>query len=165
MRYQVVVLDTEINDAIEISGISWKRFPSPDDQATFSDLSVYLGLCASDNLVPTFDDNFISGTRTLVFSEASYTTDVVAINEWFEIPFTTPFWYNGQDNLLIEINWSAGDGSLYSWSALPGGIRRIYGAYGSTTSLVQDDNFPTIQLHGTLSLENSTFGRIKAAFI
>jgi hypothetical protein len=164
MRYQVVVLDTEIGDAIEISSISWKRFPSPDDQGSFNDLKVYLGLCASDDLVAAFDDNYISGTKTLVLSESSYTTSVVGINEWFEIPFTTPFWYNGQDNLIIEIEWSSGSGSLYSWSALPGGIRRIYGPYGTTSALVLDDNFPTIQLNGTLSLENTTFAQIKAAF-
>lgn len=164
MHYQVVVFDDEIGQAMEIESIAWKRFPSPDDQATFTDLDVYLGLCDSDELENNMDNNFIPGTMTSVLSSSSYTTDVVAVGDWYEITFTTPYWYNGQENLLIEINWSAGSGSLYSWSWQAEPNRRAYAHYGETTARVLDNNVPTMQLSGTLALDNSTFGRIKSLF-
>ena len=80
MRYQVVVLASEIGDAIEIESLSWKRFPSPDDQGTFNDYAMYMGLCDSDQLGLNYEDNYISGTRTMVMSSSSYVTEVVAIN-------------------------------------------------------------------------------------
>lgn len=158
-------MDSEIGQAILIESISWKRFPSPDAQGTFNDLEISLGLCASDNLVSVFEDNFISGTKTLVLSESSYTTATVGVNEWFEIPLSTPYWYSGAENLLIEIQWSDGSGSLYAWSWSAGDTRRIFGAYGSSSAAVLGDNVPTMRLNGTLSLDNSTFAQIKAAFI
>ena len=160
----MVVLASEIGDAIEIQSFSWKRSPSPDDHGTFNNLAIHIGLCDSDQLVETFDDNYISGTSVLVLSSSSYTTETVGVNEWFTFVFDTPFWYSGQDNLLIEIEWSSGVGSLYSWVWDGGTNRSMYAHYGMATALVQQSTVPNLRLNGTLSLENSTFARIKAAF-
>ncbi|MEN8209662.1 MAG: hypothetical protein ABFR50_10490 [Candidatus Fermentibacteria bacterium] len=160
----MVVHDDDIGNAIEIQSFSWKRSPSPDDHGTFYDMKIYMGLCASDQLGMTFDDNFIPGTRILVLSGSPYSTQTVAVNEWFEFTFDTPFWYNGQDNLLIEIQWSSGSGSLYSWNWNGGSDRCVYGHYGQSSGLVLNSNVPNLRLDGTLSLSNTTFARIKAAF-
>jgi len=160
----VVVHASDIGDAIEIESFSWKRSPSPDDHGTFNDMVIYMGLCGSDQLGMIFDDNYIPGTRILVLSGNPYTTQTVGVNEWFEFTFDTPFWYNGQDNLLIEIQWSSASGSLYSWNWNGGSDRCVYGLYGQPSGLVLNSNVPNLLLNGTLSLENSTFARIKAAF-
>ena len=165
MRYQVVVLAGEIGDAIEIDSFSWKRSPSPDDHGTFNDMVIYMGLCDSDQLGSTFDDNYIAGTRILVLSSSSYVTETVGVNEWFNFVCDTPFWYNCHDNLLIEIQWSSGLGSLYTWNWDAGDNRSMYGEYGMSTALVQGSNVPNLRLNGTLSLSNSTFARFKAAFL
>ena len=154
-----------MGDAIEIESFSWKRCPSPDDHGTFNDMAIYMGLCDSDQLGTTFDNNYIPGTRVLVMSSPSYTTETVGVNEWFTFVFDTPYWYNGQDNLLIEIEWSSGVGSLYTWNWNGGTNRSMYGLYGAATTSAQDPNVPNLRLNGTLSLSNSTFARIKAAFI
>jgi hypothetical protein len=164
MRYQVVVLASEIGDAINIESLTWKRFPSPEDQGTFQDLKVYVGLCDTDVLGTTFDDNFMPGTKTLVLSGSPYSTPVVPVNGWFDITFDTPYWYNGQDNLLIEVEWSSGDGSLYSWSWEGSGIRCIFAPYGQSTASVSNPNVPHLRINGTLELSQSTFGGIKASF-
>ena len=165
MRYQVVVLASEIGDAINIDSFSWKRAVSGDPQGTFYDMKVYMGLCSSDELGSTFDDNYISGTRIQVLSASPYTSPTVGPNEWFEFVFDTPFWYNGQDNLLIEVEWSSGAGSLYTMHWNAGTNRSMYALYGGATALSLRSTAPNLRLDGTLSLENSTFGRIKAAFI
>ncbi len=160
----MVVLASEIGDAIEIESLSWKRYITGESQGTFNDMAVYIGLCDTDQLGMTFDDNYINGTRILVLSSSSYTTPSVGPNEWFSITFDTPFWYNGQDNLLIEVQWSSGLGSLYTWNWSGGSNRCVFGRYGSSTALVQSSSVPNLRLNGTLSLSNSTFARIKAAF-
>jgi len=159
------VLAGDIGDAVTIQSFSWKRSPSPNDQGTYNDMSIYMGLCSSDELGTSFDDNYISGTRTLVLSGNPYTTQVVAINDWFEFILDTPYWYNGQDNLLIEIQWSSGSGSLYVWNWNGGTNRCVHGRYGSSTALVKNSNVPNLRLNGSLSFTNSTFARIKASFI
>ncbi len=168
MHYQVVVLSSEMGSAMEIQSISFRRYPSPESQGTYTDFTMYMGLCSSDELVATFDDNWIPGTKTEVMSASSYTTETVAVGDWFTFNLDTPYWYNGQDNLLIEVNWSDGStGSLYSWSWDTGTDRKIYGLYGSTMAPPANinGNVPTMQINGALSLDQSTFGRIKSAFI
>jgi hypothetical protein len=164
MRYQVVVLASEIGDAMEIESFSWRRFPSPEDQGTFNDLKVYLGLCNSDTITTTFNDNFMPGTRTLVLSGSPYTTPVVPVGGWFDVVLDTPYWYNGQDNLLIEVEWSSGAGSLYSWSWNGTGTRSIFALYGQSTAAVSEPKVPNLRINGTLDLSQSTFGEIKASF-
>ena len=165
MRYQVVVLASEMGDAMNIDSFSWKRSVAGDPQGTFNDMKIYMGLCNSDELELAFNSNYIGGTRVEVMSASPYTSQTVGPNEWFEFVFDTPYWYNGQDNLLIEIEWSSGVGSLYSWNWNGGSNRCMYGHYGMATALVINSNVPNLRLNGTLSLENSTFARIKAAFI
>lgn len=165
MRYQVVVLASEIGDAIEIDSFSWRRFPSPEDQGTFVDFKMYLGLCDSDEIGTTFDDNYIPGTKTLVLEDNPYVTPVVPVGEWFDVELDTPYWYNGEDNLLIEVEWSAGNGSLYSWSWDGGPNRCIFAGYGASTAPAAITTVPHIKMNGTLELSNSTFGEIKASFI
>ncbi len=164
MRYQVVVLASEIGDAIEIESFSWKRFPSPEDQGTFNDLKIYLGLCESDELGLNFDDNYIEGTRTLVMSASSYTTETVPVGEWFEVVLDTPYWYNWQDNLIIEVEWSSGDGSLYAFAWDGGPNRYIFAPYGSSSAPGADVKVPHLLINGALELSSSTFGEIKASF-
>ena len=159
------MLASEIGDAIEIESLSWKRHVSGDTQSTLNDYSLYMGLCSSDVLGTNFDDNYISGSRTLVMSSSPYTTPSVNPNEWFDNILDTSFWYNGADNLIIEIEWSSGTGSLYTWHWDSSSQRCVIGAYGASNANEISSNVPNIRLNGILSLSNTTFGQIKAAFI
>jgi len=163
----VVVLASEIGDAIEINSFSWFRGVGGESQGSYYDLKIYMGLCSSDQLGMTYDDNYISGSKTLVLSSAFFTTPTVNPMDWFEITLDTPFWYNGVDNLIIEIEWSSapGDDALYTMHWDGGANRCLFGRYGSATALYPKIEVPYLRLNGTLSLSNSTFGRIKAAFI
>ena len=165
MRYQVVVLASEIGDAIEIESLSWIRGLGGEPQGTFDDFALYMGLCSSNELGLAYDDNYIPGTRILVMSSSSLTTPTVNPNEWFDTTLDTPFWYNGEDNLIIEIEWSNGLGSLYTWHWDGGGLRCVVGSYGEPNGSYSTNLVPNIRLNGILSLSGTTFGRIKAAFI
>lgn len=161
------MLASDIGNAIEIESFSWKRHVSGDPQGTYYDLKIYMGLGSSSELGLNFDDNYIGGTRILVLSSSYYTTTSVGPNEWFDVTFDTPFWYNGEDNLIIEIEWSsaAGSDALYTWHWNGGSNRCVFGRYGTSTALLHSSNVPNIRLNGTLSLSSSTFAQIKSAFI
>jgi hypothetical protein len=158
------VLDTEINSAIQIQSIGWKRSPTGVDMATFQNFKIYMGYSTNDQLSSTFLDNYIPGTRTLVFSRTTYPVVAGGPGNWFTTTLDTPFWYNGSNNLLIEVEWSDGEGSIYAFHWTAGTDRAIYGTYGSTSADGFENTIPHLQLNGTLDLQPETFGSIKAGF-
>jgi hypothetical protein len=164
LHYQVVVLDSDINNAIQIESVSWKRSPIGVDAATFVDFKIYMGYSTNDQLSGTFLDNYMPGTRTLVFSRPNYPVVAGGPGNWFTTTLDTPFWYSGTNNLLIEFEWSDGEGSIYAYHWNAGTDRAVYGAYGSTTGDGFEATIPHLQLNGTLALEPESFGSIKAGF-
>jgi len=159
------VLTSEMGDAIEIESISFRNSPaSPDPSGSYDDLEIHIGLCDSDVLGSTYADNFIAGTRTLVLSSSLYSTGDVAVGEWFDFELDTPYWYNGQDNLLIEVIWPSGLGSLYPYAWETNENRSCFGTFASTSGAFQT-RLPHMMLNGTLELSNTTFGEIKATFL
>ena len=164
MRYQVVVLASEIGDALNIENFEWKRSIGGEPMATFNDFKIYMGVSTLDQLTTNYDANYISGTKTLVLDSSSYLNGTANPNEWFDVILDTPYWYNGQDNLIIEIEWSSGVGSLYTWHWDGGTARSVVGGYGHAIGDYTESLVPNLKLNGVLSLESTTFGTIKAAF-
>lgn len=156
----MVVLSSEIGTAIEISSIMWEKSPITSTNADCEGFSMYLGLSSAPTLsTGSFDGNYNSGTRTLVYSTSLLTIDMA--DPWAQIDLDTPYFYNGSDNLIIEIQWDNGteDNSYYcnEWTA--GANRCVYQQGGS--GITSDSNLPHMMLVGTLALEGNTFGGIK----
>jgi len=164
MRYQVVVLASDIGDAMTIESLSWIRSVGGDPEGTFEDFKVYMGLCSSDELSTDYDSNYMSGTKLLVQESTSYTNGATNPNDWFDMILDTPYWYNGEDNLIIEMEWSSGNGSLFTWHWNGGDNRCVIGSYGSSIGDYTEQMVPNLKLNGTLSLDATTFGAVKAAF-
>lgn len=159
----MVVLDDEIEDAITIDKIHLKRGPAGEDSTVLNDFKIYMGLCASDTLGMSYDENFVSGTRTLVYSASPFTAKA-EIDEWFEIVLDSPYYYNYSDNLLIEVEWSSGMHSIYTWQWDGEWTRGLRGEYGASTANTPLADVPHLILEGELSLDSRTFGSIKAQF-
>lgn len=165
MRYQVVALDSEIGTAMEITSIAWQRAPSGNDQGHYYDVKIYVGLCASDQLGASFENNWIPGTKTLVFAADQLDLSAGA-NEWEPIEFDDPYWYNGQQNLLIEVSWASANPSysFYTWQWETGAARAVYATnLGSATGILST-KMSMLQLAGTLELDAATFGCVKYSF-
>lgn len=164
MRYQVVVLESDINSAILIESISWIRAVGGEPHAFFEDMAIYMGSTEIDELTLVYEDNYTPGTRTLVLdAPPSYAVEALNPNDWFTITLDTPYWYDGVNNLIIEIEWSSGLGSLYTWHWDSGSPRKVIGAYGASSGDYVDSTVPNIKLNGTLSLEDSTWSSIKSS--
>ncbi len=157
----MVVLESEIGTAIDLTSIQWHRHPVPAEDADCEGFKIYMGLSTSDELSSgSFDENYIAGTKTLVFS-----TDLLSIPntvDWVDIELDTPFIYNGSNNLIIEISWDNGtetnEFNCHNWFA--GNDRCIYkiNDFGITPSQFM----PQMILSGSpQALENSTFASIK----
>ncbi|MCK5064233.1 MAG: hypothetical protein KAQ97_03050 [Candidatus Fermentibacteraceae bacterium] len=169
MRYQVVVLDEEIGSDFNIDSIAWQRHPAGDNSAEFETVKIYMGLCSEDQLGSTFDDNYIEGTRTLIYESSSL---VMSGNpdEWVPISLDTNYQYDSSEgNLIIEVTWeSCVDlNSFYirSWDA--GTIRAVgYTQAGApsypTGSL--SSSLPRMTITGTAqgALGTLTFGAVKS---
>jgi len=170
MRYQVVVLDEEIGSGFTIDEISLQGHPAGDHSAEFSTVKIYMGLCASDQLGSTFDDNYIDGTRMLVY-EASTATFAAETDQWSAIALDDQYIYDpSQGNLIVEITWefSIDHKSFYVRSWDTGTIRAVAstqaGAPSQPTGSLSSA-LPRLMLTGTAqgSLETLTFGAVKSA--
>ncbi len=166
LRYQVVVLGSEIGSAMTIDAISFVAAPETGDFSSFDEYRVYMGPTTLNSLGTVFDDNY-SGPRLNVFDHSN----VTHMNQggMVTIPLDTPYFHAGTGNLLIEIDYQIG-------TPIPGN-QSVYVMYCS----VPDDRmlranasgaqsgqaFPFLAhmyLNGTLSFQARTFGAIKASF-
>lgn len=165
MHYQVVVLDSELDGAMDISSVAWQRTPSGSDQGHYYDVRIYMGLCADDQLGSGFEDNWVPGTKTLVF-EAD-TLDLSAnANEWEPVALSTPYWYGGQQNLLIDLQWASANTSysFYTWKWETGAARAVKATNLSLPTGILYTQMSELMLEGTLALEGMTFCEIKTIF-
>lgn len=71
---------------------------------TCPNFSVRMGHTNVTGLVKTFANNVKTGQGSLqtVMDDATLTIPVTASEHWFDIALTTPFEYNGVDNLVVE---------------------------------------------------------------
>lgn len=133
-----------------------------DPSASIYDVKIYLGLCDSDQLGGTFDDNWIPWSKTLVVDEPveSFTCSA---GEWFEIPLEAPWWYGGNENLLVEVVFHGGSSSLlYNYNWMAGTARSVRSDIYTDSAGVVSPAVSHLTLVGEAGLEASTFGGIKA---
>ncbi|MEM6265055.1 MAG: T9SS type A sorting domain-containing protein [Bacteroidota bacterium] len=97
--------------------------------SVLTNLKVTLGHTTrgKNNPQTTFANNFNVGTPSVVLNQASYTYTSnagqwnVPNNNWTEIPLTTPFIYNGTDNLAIMFEFTNSSSSAVTFYASNGG--------------------------------------------
>ena len=158
----MVATTEEIGTSIEIESISWQRGTTGNTSTSdYSNFRIYLGYCPLDFLGTTFMDNYITNTRTLVHQSDTESISVEE-GEWFTIELDSPFWYNGVDNLIMEVVWDSGTGdpSIYGFNTpmTPTSLKSASstGEIGFLSSIRCQ-----FMLLGTEQLENGTFAGIK----
>lgn len=161
----MVVLDEEIGDAMTIETISWQRGPSGSSTASFTGFQIFMGVTESDMLGTTFDDNYTPGTRTLVYETSLLELDV-GPDEWIDLTLDTPYWYNGEDNLIVEVVWQSGENTVwaYVWNTTGQTPRSLEAATSGAQQGFLSQKLSELRLDGVLTLEENTFGNIKASF-
>jgi len=152
-----------MNGPMTIGEVSWQRGGSSgSSQGTYNGFRIYMGLSVSDELTNTFEDNYIAGSRTLVYATSSQTMSAQP-DEWMTIPLETPFEYNGTDNLIVEIQWFGGSNMFYTYMWETGSSRGLMNkndASSRTGTLYT--RMSELMFTPASSLEQYTFGAIKA---
>ena len=161
MRYQTLYLESEIGDPIEIQSISLMRTPAGGTSVTLDTLEIYIGYSKNSELGTDFDDNFIPGTRQLVFWEEDCTIYAPEPSQWFQIDLETSFNYSGSGDLIIEYAWPDGYDEIFNYNWTGTVNRSLTAGWGASTGFTTQD-CPHILLTGALSLQNVTFGFIKS---
>jgi hypothetical protein len=136
-RFQELYLASEIGRSGTISQMAlW--LTGSDQIAYFPNISVKLCHTSLTSLTTGFVANYHWNDPFWVYHSTSpLQRGTGAANDWDVIEFTTPFEYNGADNLLVEVTWQGTAYGSYpcSWSFPALGNRRCY-AYNADT-LVQ----------------------------
>lgn len=158
----MIALSSEMSGAMTIDQIGWQRGGSSGSSSGYyNNFKLYIGLASESELSNTFNDNYIPGTRTRVYETTTQTMSA-GPDEWMIITLDTPFWYNGTDNLIVELEWVGGSNMFYTYMWETGTSR---GLMNKT-----DVNDPTGTLYTRMSqlmfiepsaLEQETFGSIK----
>lgn len=166
MRYQVMALSSEMTGSMTIGSIAWQRGGSSGaETGYYNNFQLYMGLASSAQLLNNFEDNYIPGTRTLVYETPTQTMSA-APNQWMTISLDTPFWYNGTDNLIVELIWSGGTNMFFTYKWNTGDFRALENdsnIYAPTGTLSQ--NMSQLMFDGPLALTPYSFGAIKALWM
>ncbi len=156
-------MQEDIETAFEISSITFV-FAWPEENSYVTDFSLSMANVEIDQLTETFAENYAQGTIVEVYHNDSLHLENGYGNE-LVLELDTPFFYNGQSNLLIDIyypdgqcwsrvyNWEAGTARCLRYLFMPGG------SCSSTGYLFEW--VPYMIFEGTQSLEQNTFGAVK----
>ena len=125
-----IVLGSEIAQPMTINRIGFKASFSGD--GTSYDIQIHAGITDFQAVVPVFDENYISGSRQLVFQADSIVLSAQA-GDWFFVEFDEPFFYDGQHNLVLEFESENDNYDLYTFAWQTNESRTLV-SYGGSAS-------------------------------
>ncbi len=159
-----MALSEEMLGPMVISSVSWQRGGSAGSASgTYNSFKLYMGLSSADELTNTFENNYIAGTKTLVYETSSQVMSA-GPDEWMTITLDTPFWYNGVDNLVFELQWQGGANMFYTYMWETGSNRGLMADYPYMEQGTLSTSMSELGFEGDLGFVPLTFGGIKASF-
>jgi len=108
-KIQLLYTAAEINGSGNLTALRFRR-DSDTGQVTCPNTTIRLGHTNLTALTTTFASNVEQGQGSLVtvLDNTAMTIPAGNAGEWFEIPLTIPFPYNGVDNLVVEMEQFTG---------------------------------------------------------
>ena len=108
-KLQLLYLSSEIDGSGYMTKISFKRAATVSTSVTCASTTVKLGHSVVSALTVTYANNVEQGqgSQATMIDNGTITIPAGAAGEYFDIPFTTPFYYNGVDNIVVEFTRSA----------------------------------------------------------
>lgn len=116
----------------QIDKIYIKRSTSSSTTATYTGFTVKMGMVP--NTQTQFANNTYLTTLQTVVPSGPFSIGPGNVDDWIEIPLTTPFIYDGTSNLVVEMSQTTYSGSVNLRSVLSGTTnRRIHGGVNNPT--------------------------------
>ncbi len=97
---------------------------------TYNDMTLQIGTTTL-TAMPTTATPWVSGLSTAYY--ASSRTITAVSGNWFEFTLTSPFFWDGTSNIIVDI-YSASNGTIILEQGSLGGNRRMWGTYNAATS-------------------------------
>jgi hypothetical protein len=145
-RIQNLIVSDDIDGSGPITGIAFQlQQPSSEETYTYS---LRMGHTTLAALGTNYDDNYNVGSPVTLASNATFTVPAgIPAGEWFWVPLPDSlFPYNGSDNLIVEVEVTAGSGDINLMiTSLDAGIRAI-GYSGSEVAEIIDTTAYHIKL-------------------
>ncbi len=146
-----------------IGEISWQRGGSAGSATGYyNGFKLYMGVASGSELTNTYADNYVAGTRTMVYSTSQQVMSAQP-DAWATITLDTPYEYNGTDNLIVEFEWAGGSNMFYTYMWETGANRGLMNtsSIGSPTGTLST-RMSELMFDAASALETTTFGSIKA---
>ena len=159
LRQQVLVPADSLGTAIDIEAIGF--MVSEGEAVSFDRFTIHMGITGQSSLSEGFESNWITGTKTLVYDHDFVTYTSPGPNQWMEIPLDTVFWYNGEDNLLIEFGWPGGTEVIMIWAWVAPENYTCYAGWEEPQGNLLLESL-VLRLSGALELSPDTFAGIKS---
>jgi PKD repeat protein len=119
-----------------IRKIHWQRL-NQGAAASYSNVTVRLGHTSLSELTASFAGNYTEGDDKIVWFASTYAVEATTIDyAWYELTLTDEFYYNGTDNLIVDINVESGDSTI-GWTRGDGVNSMLYGYPGGTIGSLQ----------------------------
>ncbi len=146
VKNQSLYLASEINGAGDITTLRFEFNGPHAASTTCPNTTIKLGHTNLTALTTTFAGNVETGQGSLVtvLNNATVTIPAGAGSTWFDIPLTTPFHYNGVDNLVVQIDHpTACSTPVYTGYITSGTFRRALAFATDTTPGTAEYNATT----------------------
>jgi hypothetical protein len=147
---------------MEITEIAWHRATQGSPVGYYNGFNLYFAVASGSELTSTYADNYVPGTRTLVYSTPQQVMSA-GPDEWMTITLDTPYDYDGLGNLIVEFEWVGGSNMFYTYMWETGSNRGLMNksSVGSPTGTLYT-RMSQLRFDGPTALDHSTFGSIKA---
>ncbi len=155
------MLASEIPFEGELTGIMWHRSGYHPPGASYEDVRISAGVPAADELGEHFEENWVPGTRTEVFSAEHLDIETVP-DGWFGVDLDAPWHHEMGEALLLEVQHSDSRLGVYTWHWDSGAWRALAAPDDmAERGWLMQDIPHMILLFEEAGLEPASFGRIK----
>lgn len=163
MRCQDLVLRDELQYPATIT--RWEWFASSFlSEGAFTNFSVRLCHTGRSALVEDFLANYGGNQPVIVYYAASQNPATTPYT-WFGFDFQTPFAYNGNENLIVEVEWKGKVGSPATMTYWTKRHRACALAVASPTPPVVHDKVHYMRITVTAEdVRATSLGRVKTLF-
>lgn len=117
-HYLIMYQASDINGSGNINAISFRVSAAVNTPVICDNVTIRMGQSSLTQITNTTFASQIengAGSMQTVINDATITIPVTALDEYFSVPLSSPFNYNGVDNLLLEITRVPGCSAVVSF--------------------------------------------------
>ena len=165
MRSQDLVLQEEGLTAGTITAWAWYA-SSLLSRGYFNDFKITLCHTGRSELVADFVANYDNRKPRKVYERNSLYTGSAVAYTWWGFDFDTPFEYDGDDNLIVEVFWQereGGPGVVSYWTPMKGRCCMYAGPVPTDPAVFDYLHCMRITVSPT-AVAPTSLGRVKAVF-